>query len=176
MDYRKPKDGHNMIGILLRDIGPSELSAEALHHALPYDVVFFVENSVRPMVSVPKTVLNIADAFTFKGPLVATGLSTARKLLNMPAVSGRSFYPWNREWVNTRVHYRELAAYRNAKLKLFARCEDYRLALTNCFNREATVVPNFTQLYEMLKNESVTVKDLYTLDYDKGNTIIHSGA
>ncbi len=154
-----------MIGVAVRDVGPSELSSE-LATANLNEVCYFVENSVRPVIPLNKPCLNIVDAYTFRGPMLATSLSTAAKLLNMPCVGGRYFYVWNLEWLNHRTEYSSLWPYYSPRIQLIARCEDYKVALENCFNIKVDVMNSLKDVYQFLKDKSNMSYNAYTLKWE----------
>lgn len=132
------------IGILVRDAGASEIAYAAITAGNAFLAAgggsfnVFAEDLHSPCVVPQFGMFDIADAYCFNGPLVATCISTASKLVKMPgpAHAGRFFYPWNLEWLKGPCHYNMLRIYRNPKLQLIARTKDYASIIQNCFNRE----------------------------------------
>lgn len=157
-----------MIGVAVRDVGPSELSSElALHQA--DNVCYFVENSVRPIIALKRPCMNIVDAFSFRGKMLATNLSTATKMLNMPCVGGRYFYVWNPEWLNKQVEYSSLWPYYSPRIKLIARCEDYRKIIKNCFNVDVDVITSLEDVFKFMNSENDKSYNTYTLNEAEQN-------
>jgi hypothetical protein len=90
--------------------------------------------------------MNIMEAFNFDGVMIATDLSTAAKMLNMPGPKRRIFYTYDLEWLrfNPKRSFEELAMlYRSPRLELWARSESHKKIIENNFNREVNILEEF---------------------------------
>lgn len=105
-------------------------------------------------------IYNLIEAFSFKGPVFATNLSLAQKLVRFPGPSQKFFYVWDLEWLRRPFQYEQyVGIYRNPALKLIARSDEHKTLLENNFNRSVFGVIddfNFEQMslvIERAKNE-----------------------
>lgn len=109
------------------------------------DVIALFETVQKPCVQPNFAAMHITEGWGFDGPVVATNLSTARKLIRFPSVSHRVFYAQDLEWLRgPRQSYRELrAVYGDPGLLLLARSRDHAEVMCRCWNRPVGVVPDF---------------------------------
>lgn len=113
----------------------------------------FTENTT-PHCLLPKfACMNIAEAFGFSGPLIATSLVTAAKLVTYPCCKQKYFYVWNLEWTmgQQRVHSFYKSIYGNESLKLIARNEYHAKAIRNCWNRDPVGCVDDFNMDELVK-------------------------
>lgn len=140
------------LGIAVNTLGPSQLNYLLVKQAnallagrTDLDIVAFYEGLARPSQVPHFASMQMAEGWCFDGPVVATTLSTAEKLLRFPATPRRLFYCWDLEWV--RVPRRQYAplrhVYGNPELTLIARTQEHARIIRQCWNREAQVVEEF---------------------------------
>lgn len=141
------------IGFLVNDLGNSQLNYYLTKNANKYlaknptsSVTLFYENLTPHAFPAHFSMTHISDAYGFAGPLVATSLLTAERLLAFPKPSASIFYVWDLEW--TRMggfDYRALQGiYCNRRLTLWARSREHSNIICDCWNRPATgVVDDF---------------------------------
>lgn len=129
-------------GVLVRDLGPSELAWRLLGHARARPLVFFEEHLVLPVLPPGGPVVSVSEAWGYKGPLVATTFSTAAKLAGFPGPGPRVHYLWDLEWLRFGpTDYRALAAvYRDARLPVVCRSDGHAAAFERTWNRPAAGV------------------------------------
>jgi len=111
------------------------------------DVMVFYENMHKNCIPANFSTMEISHAFNHKGPMIATTLSTAKKLISF-AAEKKFFYVWDLSWIrNSREvsHYEQYESiYTNTSLELIARSESHKRAIENCFNRQVNhVVSDF---------------------------------
>lgn len=154
----------NKLGVLVPNLGASQLAFSLLRSAnalvrerSDWDVTVFYEDLRQPCVRPRFACMHVADAFSFDGHVVATTLTTAQKLLRLPACKSRAFYVWDLEWLRLeRKAYAELAGvYRGFFQFLAARSQAHADAVTQAWNLPTRVVPDFDiplLLEELLKD------------------------
>ncbi len=125
------------VGVLVRDLGPSELSWRLLGHARAQPLVFFQEHLVLPVMPPGGPVVAVAEAWGYKGPLVATTFSTAAKLAGFPGRAKRAYYLWDLEWLRFGpTDYRMMAAvYRDQRLPIVCRHPEHARVVECVWNR-----------------------------------------
>ncbi len=91
---------------------------------------------MRPCMPVPGMSCHIMESWGAHRPLVATTLSTAKKLANMPSRFPRIFYVWDLEWLRmSEKSYRTVSSiYRDPSLRLVARTQEYADVIEDCWN------------------------------------------
>lgn len=133
------------VGVMVRDLAASELSYRLLHHARRKPLVFFQEHPALPVIEPAAPVVSTAEAWGYRGPLVATTVGTAAKLARFPAGAPKAFYLWDLDWHRLAAPaFRELAAvYRDPALALVCRHDDHRKLVEDVWGRPvAGVVPD----------------------------------
>jgi hypothetical protein len=139
------------LGISLDNLGPSQLAYAVLSQAnrlvterSDVDVTVFYETLARPCITPRFAHMQMAEAYGFDGPVVATSLSSAGKLLRMPACPKKLFLVWDLEWLRKPHAYENLkTVYCHSELTLLARGEDHAKAISDCWNRPVAVVGDF---------------------------------
>jgi len=87
--------------------------------------------------------------WSFSGPVLATNLKTAQKLINCPAPTKKFFYVWDLEWIHMPTNFVEtLDIYCNDKIELIARNEQYFSILEQQWKKPIGIVEDFN--YEQL--------------------------
>lgn len=140
-------------GILVKDLSSSELAYRLLGHARRQPCVFFQEQAVLPVIEPNGPVVSTAEAWGYKGPLIATTLSTASKLASFPGRRLKAFYLWDLEWLRLGAFpYAALASvYRNDRLVLVCRHRDHKAAVEDAWNRTVAGVVTDANPAEILE-------------------------
>jgi len=152
------------IGFLVDSLGQSQLSYYLVENLNKWignqkDATIFFENVGLP-ISFPKFAqMNIVEMASFKGPLVATNISTARKLMFAATSPHLYFYVWDLEFLRGRQrdYMYHLEVFMNPRLKIICRNEDHKIAVENAFNIKVLgCVENFAmdQFQKLLANEA----------------------
>jgi hypothetical protein len=131
------------INILLQNMGASQLSYFTIKNCNDFalerseiDIIVFYENLHKNCLSPNFAVMQIAEAWGQKGPMVATSLSTAFKLISFPC-GPKLFYIWDLEWLRGQQQYEKYAdVYTHPALQLVARSESHKRIIENAFNRK----------------------------------------
>lgn len=149
------------LGIIVSSMGKNQL-AYHISKAATSNFVVFYENLAKPWFVLPFAIMNIGEAYDFRGPVVATTLISAEKLLKFPGPTSRYFYIWDLEWMReTGMTYEELSnVYNNPQISLIARNEDYARVIERCWNRSPIdVVENcdMAKLMKVVGDEKQTV-------------------
>lgn len=139
-------------GVLVRDLSSSELAFRLLGHARRRPLAFFQEQPLLPVVEPAGPVLGTADAWGYRGPLVATTLGTAARLAAFPAPAARVFYVWDLEWLRLGAfpHAAVAAVYRDPRLALVCRHQDHRAAVEAAWARPVAGVVEDADPYAIL--------------------------
>jgi len=132
------------INILVPNTGASQLSffvikeLNSLTKTRPeIDSILFYENKHKNCLPTNFSVMQISEAWGQSEAIIATTLSTARKLQKIPARK-KIFYVWDLEWIrdSSQKSYEKYSnVYGDKSLTLVARSEHHKLAIENAFNR-----------------------------------------
>ena len=132
------------INILVPNTGASQLSffvikeLNSLTKTRPeIDSILFYENKHKNCLPTNFSVMQISEAWGQSEAIIATTLSTARKLQKIPA-RNKIFYVWDLEWIrdSAKKSYEKYSnVYGDESLTLVARSEHHKLAIENAFNR-----------------------------------------
>ena len=118
------------------------------------DVIVFYENRHKNCLPANFATMEISQAFNHKGPIIATTLSTARKLTELPSEK-KFFYVWDLSWVRNSRGVQQYEAYKdvylNKSLELIARSESHKKAIESCFNREVKHVISDFKIEDILE-------------------------
>ncbi|SVC44680.1 uncharacterized protein METZ01_LOCUS297534, partial [marine metagenome] len=91
--------------VLINNIGASQLSYlvvqnlnELGNHRPEIDAIVYYENMQKHCLPPNFAIMQIAEAWGHHGPMIATSLSTAQKLIGFPS-ERKLFYVWDLEWL-----------------------------------------------------------------------------
>ncbi len=165
------------LGILVNNLGPSQLSFEILIRANKYsndlDFVLFYQNLCRPCFNLTSAAMQINEIYSFPGPAIATDLSTANTLIAAPSPVRKYFYVWDLEWIRMpQKNYESLAhIYQNPELQLIARSGSHKKLLENCWNR--TNILTASSFDDIILNNDITTQQLSNqfLTYGRGQKL-----
>ena len=106
------------------------------------DVVLFYENLALPCMPVACATMQIHEAYGYDGPVVATNLTTAEKLIRFPSPRAKLFYVWDLEWLRLpQKSFEQLRSiYAHSELTLVARGKDHADIISDVWNRPVTAV------------------------------------
>ena len=152
----------NKIGVAFSNLSSSEatffltLAASELHNKM--DVILFYETHERPCLPLPCASMQFNEVWSFRGPVVATNLGTAHKLLQASSPTERYLYCQDLEWTRFPFkNYHELASiYRNPKIKLIAKTLDHKIMIEDCWNVKINLICETFK--EVLLNEQICQK------------------
>jgi hypothetical protein len=121
----------NKLGVMVRDLGASELNwrvVQSAHKMTRTDVVLFFDELGPVCFNPPGAAMQSCEAWGYDGPVVATSLATAKKLVGCPGPSAKLFYLWDLEWLRMRdkPYHALRAVYGNPELKLVCRTAEHR--------------------------------------------------
>ena len=111
-----------------------------------HDITVFFETPVYPCVPVGFGVMQLNEAFGYKGPLIASSFNLAAKLLGCTGTDERYFYLWDLEWIRFEgKHFHQISQiYQNPKLRLIARSIEHKDIIEDCWNvKVAGIASNF---------------------------------
>lgn len=157
------------LGFLLNDCSASELAFNILERGMTHsdtlDTTIFYNIITKPCIDSLVSKMHILEAYLYDGPIIATDLNSAVKLINFPSPCPKMFFLNDLEW--TRLPQRNFAQleqiYRNPQLHLFCRSEDHKKVVENCWNRKVEFVINRYNFYapELLSFYTENAKPLY---------------
>lgn len=129
----------NKIGFMVESLEPSELTTHITINSLEVndlDVILFFERLGRAATFHLCSNMHVMEAYNFDGPLIATNLNTALKLINFPSPKPKLFFLNDLEWLRfPNKNYDTFETiYRNKELTLIARSEDHAKLMENCWN------------------------------------------
>lgn len=153
-------------GLLVREFALGQLSftaAKMFNHLVNdrtdvYPVIFY-ENLAPVNYQLMFPLMHIAESYVFDGPLMATSISTAHKLITMPNAHKKFFYLWDLEWVRMQQKdFRFLhGLYNHPELNLIARSKEHKEIVENCWNCKVNYImenPVWSITGELFFNES----------------------
>ena len=138
------------LGFAINNLGPSQLSyylIKELNSLLKkrgdLDIIVFYENIARPYIKPEFALMQMAEAWSYGGTVIATDIAIAEKLLTFPAPTRKAFYIWDLEWLRKPRMFRELQP-TYGHLELIARSNDHKEAIEGAWNRKVIgVVEDF---------------------------------
>ena len=146
------------IGVVFEHLGPSQavffgVSAinDLCQNVVGVDVALFVEQQMRPSVVPSCPVFGVEQMASWKKPLIATSTATCLAALETqaPIVAHYVLYPDFAD--RTDLSIEEVRrAFRDPRVRVFVRSQDYVALLGDEFGIEANFVPDF-RITEMLK-------------------------
>lgn len=140
------------IGVLVSSLTCSQLNFYCTERLNKYcrpnnrDAVLFYED-ISPVAFVPNfAIMNVVECFSFNGIAIATNLSTAAKLIEMPGPIKKYFYVYDLE--HTRYVPRQnweplINIYGNPHLEIITRSKPHQHIIQNCFNRNSIIMDDF---------------------------------
>ena len=138
-------------GILVQNLGPSQLSYHVIKSANAYvnegrgDAVCFYRDLRRACLTPQIATMHIADCWGYEGALIATDRDTANLLRHVPSPQRRVFFVYDPEWTRPPFFPYEVnrAIYGDPSLEIVVRGLDHARLLRDAFNREVKVVGEF---------------------------------
>ena len=128
------------IGVMVPQLNHSQMTFSIIHgikRAGDSDIIVFCENQYIPIYHYEFATMPMIHAYNYNGPLIATSLSTAKKLIDFPTVGNKYFYIWDLEWVDctTDKRYKILAdIYQNTSFSLITRSESHKNLIEKLWN------------------------------------------
>lgn len=151
--------------VLLKNTGSSQLSYyvikninELCETRPEIDPIVFCESQNKNCIPPNFAIMDMSECWGTKGDKIATSVSTARCLIDIPCDRRKIFYVWDLEWIN---HSREVQSYEeyknvycNDSLEIICRSESHKKILENSFNRHVEHIVddfNISQIIEVIK-------------------------
>ena len=122
------------------------------------DAIIYHENKHRNCIPANFAVMSLSDAWANEGPVIATSLSTAKKMGSF-ASERKIFYVWDIEWIRNNhmqtFQYEQYSdVYTDSSLELIARSESHAKIIENAFNKKVSHIVsdfNMSEILEILK-------------------------
>lgn len=150
------------LGVLLPYLGSSQLAYLAINQihnyklANPADCVIFYNQLDEPCMPLSVSRMNRVELWNYGGNLVVTNLDDAETGLNLVGINSLTFYVWDLEWLRGKSDFiKNIAVYRNPKLRLVCRSDSHADAIENYCNRRPEVISDFN-LEEMFPCQNKT--------------------
>jgi len=142
------------IGFLVKDVSSSELAYNILRKGSDADIDTFIffEQIARPCISSLVPCSHVSEAFIFDGPLVATCLQTANKLIQMYSSTRKYFFLNDLEWMRIPFQMKQFEqiepVYRNKELSLICRSQSHKKLTELTWNRKVSMVVERYNFYD----------------------------
>lgn len=142
----------NRIGIMLDNIGPSQLGFYTLiqvnnvfHKDPKNDLTIFIQNISSPLIRPMCSVMNMSEVMSFDGDIVATSFEMADKLTKTINNGKKHFHVWSLDWVYNPYPFEQYVnILNNPELNLSTRSLYYANAIEKYCGRKVEVItPNF---------------------------------
>lgn len=131
------------IGFFVKDLSPGQLSFYLIKNLNDYirknsDIspIVFYENII-PFLSAPLCpMMQGIEVYGYSAPVMATTLSTAKKLLKSFGSKNKFYYVYDLEWIRPNaVRYEDFSeVFCSPEIKIIARNKDHADIIENCFN------------------------------------------
>ena len=163
------------LGFLVKNLGASQLGYylsrninNHLENNHELDIICYTEEFERNCMHTNFSVMEMAEAWGQRGPMIATSISTAEKLVKIPAASKKYFYIWDLEWYHIQNRlvgdffrkqiyiYNTGSIYHDPSLELICRSQEHADIISNNFNREVRHIIedfNLNKILEVVNNE-----------------------
>ena len=152
------------IGIVCNNVGPNQLAYYMIKSGNEFVksgendlVVFFYE--LMPECTRPNFgLMNLSEAYDYKGVLIATDVNSASRILEYPGTTDKFFYVWDLEWIRMQQKQYEVLdiVYNNPKMPLIARSKRHFNLLKNLWSKPIGITENCNV------NELYNIVDEYT--------------
>lgn len=147
------------LGIILENLGASQLAYYTIKEINNWlknnpsdDIIVFYDTLSKICLEPKCAIMQINEAWGFHGPMIATSLKSAAKLISFPTPSPKLYYAWDLDWLRpyttkdfTTLHN----IYSNPELKFIARSGDHANAINKCWNRDIIGIVNNVSMKEM---------------------------
>lgn len=145
-------------GILVKNLYSSELNWRLISEANNLikdnkcDIIFFYEECTPTCVYPLGATMSIVEAYDYKYPLIATGLSNAQKLITFPRQDKSIFYMWDLEWMRftNESFYGFKKIYNDPQLKLISRTDEHKSIFERIWDVQVSKVVEKCNLLEIL--------------------------
>jgi len=134
---------------MVQSIGASQLTFTLMMRAMEHaglDVSFAFEKLDKPAHASISSYFHSSDCYGYDGPVIATNLVSAKKLIRFPSPKPKFFFCDDIEWIRfPQKQYESLeAVYRNQNLTLLARCNDHARLIESAWNVKVdNVIENY---------------------------------
>ena len=142
------------IGVLLKDLMLSQCNYEFITQANKFyspkhtgeaDIIAFYESLSIHCTQLFFACMNIKEAWSYNGMVVATSLNTAKRLITFPTPKNKLFYIYDLEWMlPTHREFSKFAeVYTNNELVLLARSDKHAKLIEEAWG---------TKVYDVIEN------------------------
>lgn len=100
-----------------------------------HDAIVFYQEPMIPCAPIRFSVIQMIEAYSFDGAVIATSISLAQKLLNFPGPSRKIFYVWDLEWMENMYYHHQLSElFRHPDIQIITRSSSYAKKISDCWN------------------------------------------
>lgn len=147
---------YTRINFLVDDFGASQISYYITRNANRREdicAVVFYQNMSSLCIQPNFPIMSVAEAWQAPGPMIATSLSTADRLLTFPIKDKKFLYIWDMVWTRgqKRLPYEVVARIiQHPDLKIIARSEHHAKVIENDFNIKPVSIVEDADLEKIL--------------------------
>lgn len=145
-------------GISVDSLGISQMAiclTEELNHIDKldeyWDIAIFYHKFDKQISTPYFAMFQEEELWGYGGPVIATNLGTAERVIKSPRICKKYFYLWDLEWINNQYDVDYLSSiYCNEDIQLIARNQDHYNTIKACWREPAYILEEFN--YEQLAN------------------------
>ena len=141
------------LGVLVKDLLLSQVNYQFItqanrfyspKHTGEIDIIAFYNSLSMHCAQLFFSCMNIKEAWSYDGTIIATSINTAKKLIAFPSSKKKIFYVYDLEWITDNNYQKFADIYQNKGLTLIARSESHAKILEQCWGTKITdVVEDF---------------------------------
>lgn len=147
------------LGIIVNNLGPNQLAYYLINTGNKFvndgekDLTLFFHDLMPECANPLFGIMNLAEVYSYNGPVVATNINNASRLLEYPGPSKKVFYVWDLEWLRMPNKQYEQLNDVYGKIPLIARSKRHYDILSNAWQQPIGIVEDadVNKLYELAK-------------------------
>lgn len=138
-------------GIMVDSLGTTQLALQLILEINKVnllenyiDVCVFYHYNDKVLIAPNFALFHEQEAWGYNGPVMATSLETAHRLLKIHTPVRKLFYVWDLQWIHKIYSFEEIAdVYCNDNIDLIARSESHAKIISLCWKEPVGILRDF---------------------------------